>query len=74
MHLSYEKLGKLAIKAIDDSKLEWNDPKAIDLITYIKQCEIELETVEQEMNRIRFSPSPIEIKKIREFSDRQDFF
>jgi hypothetical protein len=71
---SYEKLGKMALKATAESKVEWNDPRAQDLMNYIKQCEIDLELLEQEMNRIRFSPSPIEIKKISEFNDRNDFF
>lgn len=52
---TYEELGKLVEKSIEDGELDWNSPKAKMLLTTIKACKFDLEEIEKQVNKIRFS-------------------
>lgn len=55
LHEAYEELGRLAAEAVESKKLNWEDPKVHDLIQTIKSCQEDLETLESEVNTIKFN-------------------
>ena len=55
LHESYQRLGYLVVKAIEGGKLTWDDPEAKALIDKINTCKSDLETIEEEVNSIKFS-------------------
>ena len=63
LHESYESLGAYTLKAIKDGTLEWDDPKVRELIEKIEVCEKDLEDIESEVNKIRFSAGPVDVSK-----------
>ena len=63
LHESYEELGALVMKAIKAGELEWSHPKVKELIAQIENCENDLNTIENEVNKIRFPTAPIDISK-----------
>ncbi len=65
LHDAYEELGVLAAKAIREQGLAWDDPKVQALIKQIDDCERELETVEKEVDKIRFSEGPVDVSSRR---------
>lgn len=58
LHDSYERLGRLAAKAVKDGRLAWDDPEAAALLERIESCRGDLESIEEEVGEIRFSPPP----------------
>jgi hypothetical protein len=63
LHEAYEELGVLVSKSIEDGELEWNNPKVSELLGTIKHCEKDLESIEDEVNKIKFSEGPVDISK-----------
>lgn len=55
LHESYEELGKLVASALENDSLKWDEPKAQELLNTIKNCQKDLETLEDEVNKIKFS-------------------
>lgn len=54
LHESYEELGRLAATAVETEKVKWDDPKVHELIQTIRKCQQDLETLEEEVNNIKF--------------------
>lgn len=63
LHESYEELGVLVVKAIKDGSLKWDNPRVKELINTIENCEHDLDEIESEVNKIRFSAGPVDISK-----------
>lgn len=61
LHEAYEELGQLAAKEIESKNLTWENPRVIELLDMIKNCESDLDEIEVEMNKIKFSASPQDI-------------
>ncbi len=61
LHDAYEELGVLAAKAIQEKSLVWDDPQAKALLEQIGECERELKTLENEVDKIRFSEGPVDV-------------
>lgn len=55
LHNTYEELGMLVVRAIENGSLEWNHPRVKELVHEITSCEKDLETIEREVDNIRFS-------------------
>ena len=55
LNSTYEELGELASKELKAGKLEWEHPRVKRLLETIIECEGQLEEVESEVNKIRFS-------------------
>ena len=58
---SYEELGKLLEKGVENGEIDWDSPKMRALIHTIKACKRDLEDIEIKMNKIKFHS--IELKK-----------
>ncbi|MBC7430331.1 MAG: hypothetical protein H7336_17085 [Bacteriovorax sp.] len=58
---SYEELGKLLERGVENGEVDWDSPKMRALIHTIKACKRDLEDIERKMNRIKFQS--IEFKK-----------
>ncbi len=58
---TYEELGKLLEKGVDNGEVDWDSAKLRALLHTVKACKKDLEEIEQKMNTIKF-PS-IDIKK-----------
>ncbi|MFT6068340.1 MAG: hypothetical protein ACJAT2_000107 [Bacteriovoracaceae bacterium] len=63
LHEAYEELGHLAAKSIASGDLKWEDPKVTEILGTIKECEKDLESIEEEVNKIKFSAGPVDISK-----------
>ena len=55
LNRSYEELGELAAKELKANKLEWDHPRVKGILKTIMDCEGQLEEVESEVNKVRFS-------------------
>ena len=55
LNRSYEELGELAAKELKSGKLEWEHPQVKRILNTIVECEKQLEEVESEVNKVRFS-------------------
>jgi hypothetical protein len=63
LHETCEELGQLVVKSINDGSLQWENSRVHELVTKIKNLEKELEAIEAEVNRIKFSAGPEDISK-----------
>lgn len=55
LHEAYEELGNLAATAIGTGELQWDNPQVAELLKIIKHCEKDLESIEDDVNKIKFS-------------------
>lgn len=55
LHEAYAQLGRLAAEAIESKEINWENPKVHDLMHTIKSCQEDLETLEEEVNTIKFN-------------------
>jgi len=55
LHTSYEELGMLVYKEVAEGRLEWNHPRLKEIMATIQVCESELDTIEKEVNKIKFN-------------------
>ncbi|ATH06829.1 hypothetical protein BIY24_02410 [Halobacteriovorax marinus] len=53
LHESYEELGALTFKALEDGTLEFDDPRVKELVNTIRSCEFDLEKIESDVNDIK---------------------
>lgn len=58
---TYEELGKLLEKGVENGEVDWDSPKMRALIHTIKACKSDLEDIEKKMNKIKFQS--VELKK-----------
>ena len=63
LHEAYEELGQLAVKAIEKGELDWKDSKVGELLEKISGCEKDLESIEDEVNKIKFAAGPVDVSK-----------
>lgn len=63
LHETYEEIGSLVVQALKDGDLKWDNPRVNELIETINKCEEDLELIEGEVNKIKFSEGPIDISK-----------
>ncbi|MAF79066.1 MAG: hypothetical protein CME60_12965 [Halobacteriovoraceae bacterium] len=52
---SYEELGRMVTRALNDNELEWENPRVQEILKTIEGCKKDLEKMEEEVNDIRFS-------------------
>ena len=57
LHETYEELGHLTAEAMGDGSLKWDRPEALKLVEKINAQKKELESIEEEVNHIKFSGS-----------------
>ena len=57
LHESYEELGQLLVKALEKGEIEWDNLRVQSLIKKVKECEKNLDSIESELNKIKFSES-----------------
>lgn len=55
LHDAYKELGQLAAKAIERGEIKWDAPKVAEILETIKTCEKDLEHIESDVNKIKFS-------------------
>lgn len=55
LHESYEELGRLVAQALENKSLQWEEPRAHELLNLVKNCQKDLENLEDEVNKIKFS-------------------
>ncbi len=55
LHESYEEIGVLVVKALKSGELNWDNPRVAEIMRTIEGCEKDLEMMEKEVNKIRFS-------------------
>lgn len=72
MKVTYEELGRLLEKGIDNGDLEWDSPKIRALLYDIKACKKDLEEIERTMNNIKFSSPFSQIEYRPEVKDVQN--
>lgn len=58
---TYEELGKLLEKGVENGEVDWDSPKMRALLHTIKACKKDLEEIEKKMNKIKFPA--IDVKK-----------
>ena len=55
MRESYENLGRLLERAVENGEVDWDSPKMRALIHNIKACKKDLREIEQKINVIKFT-------------------
>jgi hypothetical protein len=60
---TYEKIGRQIEYKIDLGELDISDPKITALLHTIKACKKDLKELEEQVNKIKFSPAPEDISK-----------
>ena len=55
---TYEELGRLLEKGIESGEVEWDSAKMRSLIHTIKACKQDLEHIEKQVYKIKFSAGP----------------
>ncbi|MGZ3790318.1 MAG: hypothetical protein ACXVLQ_17425 [Bacteriovorax sp.] len=55
---TYEELGRLLEKGIESGEVEWDSPKVRALLHTIKACKKDLEEIERQVYKIKFSAGP----------------
>lgn len=58
---TYEELGKLLERGVENGEVDWDSPKMRAMIHTIKACKRDLQDIEAKMNRIKFQS--IDLKK-----------
>jgi hypothetical protein len=61
---TYEDLGKLAERDMENGILDWDSPKARAYLQTIKACKKDLADIEQQVHKIKFASGPEDISKI----------
>lgn len=61
---TYEELGRLAEKDIENGVLDWDSPKARTCLHTIKACKKDLSDIEKQVHKIKFAAGPEDISKI----------
>ncbi len=51
---TYEELGKLLERGVENGEVDWDSPKMRALIHTIKACKRDLHDLEKKMNKIKF--------------------
>jgi hypothetical protein len=51
---TYEELGRLLERGVENGEVDWDSPKLRALIHTIKACKRDLEDIENKMNKIKF--------------------
>jgi hypothetical protein len=55
---TYEELGRLVEKAMENGEVDWDSPKARALLSTIRACKKDLEEIERQVYKIKFAASP----------------
>lgn len=55
---TYEELGRMLEKGIDSGEIDYDSPKVRALIHTIKACKKDLEHIEKQVHKIKFSTGP----------------
>ena len=55
LHDTYEDLGRMAAKSLREGTLEWDDPRIGEIIKKLESYENNLEKIEGDVNKIKFS-------------------
>ena len=61
---TYEELGRLAEKEIEQGLLEWDSPKANSYLHTIRACKKDLAEIDKQVHKIKFASGPEDISKI----------
>lgn len=64
LHKTYEELGQLASLAVKNGDLKWDNPKAIELLKAIENCQEGLIACEDEVKNIKQTPPPTPPKDV----------
>lgn len=51
---TYEELGRLLERGVENGEVDWDSPKMRSLLHTIKACKKDLEEIELKMNKIKF--------------------
>ena len=51
---TYEELGRLLERGVENGEIDWDSPKMRALLHTIKACKKDLEEIERKMNKIKF--------------------
>lgn len=60
---TYEELGRIIEQKVERGELNIDDSKIRSLLHTIQACKKDLKEIEEQVNRIKFSPSPEDISK-----------
>ncbi len=67
---TYEQLGRLLEKGVENGEVDWDSPRMRALLHSIKACKKDLEDIEKKLNKLKFPP--LEYSKKNIDSDKKD--
>jgi hypothetical protein len=67
---TYEELGRLLEKAVENGEVEWDSAKMRALLHTAKACKQDLEEIEKQVHKIKFASGPEDIA-IKEEKDKK---
>lgn len=60
---TYEELGRLAFEALKKEEFEWYHPRLKHMMQTIEACQKDLEEIENQVQKIKFSSAPEDISR-----------
>jgi hypothetical protein len=72
LHDAYEEIGRLAVKALEKDELEWKNPRVSELLAVVQTCEVELKSIETDVNKIKFASGPVDVSAKNQDSETKE--
>lgn len=69
---TYEELGRLLEKGIDSGEVEWDSAKVRALLHTVRACKKDLEEIERQVHKLKFSAGPKCPQDIARLTDKTD--
>lgn len=66
---TYEELGRLFYEAIKKEEVDWSHPRLKQMLQTIEACKKDLEEIEDQVQKIKFSSAPEDISKNKKSED-----
>ena len=72
LHEAYEELGVLAARALKDGSLNWDNARVKEILNTINNCEHDLEVIEDEVNKIKFSAGTMNVSSMQQQKQKEE--
>ena len=70
LHDAYEEIGHLAVTDLKNNNLSWENERVKELLVKIENSENDLEEIETEVNKIKFSSAPQDVSNDNRNEDK----
>ncbi len=72
LHETYEEIGRIVEKMVEKGEMEIDHPRIRALLSTAKACRKDLEEIEKQVNKIKFSSGPEDLATSRNRSSKEE--